>query len=283
MGTARLRIVEARHMLPALPASQQPRAGTWVAIAVGLLLGAPIFVLRLGFDKHGRYIGFRGVLVILLGLAAAALQASRGAEREARRRREWRHLPRSVPVRLGADGLALEGDEFVRHGSVVSHERVDGRLVLHVGRTEPVVLTLDPEDWLMVEELLEQAGAGRKTTADAELEAMLRAGAQTRDAYRVAAIDRGRLVKVAVDADAEPAVRVEACARLGTVEGNEERAALRASLAATAHPQVREALQAALGQARVRVASDVVEEEEKEEEEEEGEARMKPEGREGSR
>jgi hypothetical protein len=64
------------------------------------------------------------------------------------------------------------------------------------------------------------------------------------------------VLRLAVDPCADPSARTAACARLETATEQEERLALEASLAATAHPGVRQALRDTLKGARVRVARD---------------------------
>ena len=110
----------------------------------------------------------------------------------------------------------------------------------------------------MTEELVERGRAGRSETGDPELEARLLVGPRQADGYRVTALDRDRLLRLAVDAHADPSARVAAGDQLQSAGSDEERATLKASLAETAHPRVRQALQAVLegAQARLRVPAD---------------------------
>jgi hypothetical protein len=235
----------------------------WVAAIVVVLLLLPILALRMAyvfFDKHGT---FRpGPALVIIVVTAVAFLVNARSMKEDARRRSWRHRRRSRPARLGEDGIALGDDEFVRWDAVASSERQDGLLVLHAGRAEAIVLSIEPNDWLETEGLLERgrssAGGSRR---DDDLEGTLRQGTSAEapwlarigalgecGSYRVPGVDRARLWTLALDAYADPSARRAACMLLKHAHDDDERRTLRASLAVTAHPRVRAAMAAALGE-----------------------------------
>jgi hypothetical protein len=191
------------------------------------------------------------VPIVLVTMAFLYRQQQRSRDNP----RQWR---RSEPARLGADGIALGEDDFVRYQDIVAIEREGDRLVLDVGRSAPLVLALSPADRMPAEAAIDRGRhRGLRVAEDTALETLLRRGSEgdpewraridalrVRVAYRTADLDRARLWRVAEDVAADPSARVAACSLLGHVVEPQERASLASMRANTAHPSLRVALEA---------------------------------------
>src|SRR6266404_254724 len=109
------RVIRARLFLP-------PRhAKARLPGVVGLAVGAPLLVVRLAFDLHGRF----SIPHLLFGLAVLIVGAV--AVRAAGKRPWWTRVrygrPRRETADIGADGISLEGGRFLAFSEVLGVER----------------------------------------------------------------------------------------------------------------------------------------------------------------
>jgi len=197
--------------------------------------------------------GTWGLIVTVIGVLLTMAFLYPQQRRARHNPRRWR---RSESARLGADGIALGEEDFVRYQDIVSQDRVGDHLVLDVGRSDPLVLVLSPADWADAEGAIDRGRHGPRVAVDTELEAMLRRGSErdpewraridqlrVRVAYRTAELDRSSLWRVAEDVAADPSARVAACGLLAPIADPKEHQALLSMRANTAHPGVRDALE----------------------------------------
>jgi hypothetical protein len=207
------------------------------------VVGALVAGLIAMFAANG-VAGLGAMLVTLPIMATFFLGAALANWRESRvtARRVWRGLSMhgSAPIEFGADGIVLNGVEFVPYSRVRGYawER-HALLYLQIeGMEEEVAACLGHDQFGPVTALLER---GRAIAAEqASVEALPIDGA----AYRDCTIDRAQLVRIAQDPTANPAQRVAACeafARSGA-PAPEEVSAIDAAMRETAHPKVRIAL-----------------------------------------
>jgi hypothetical protein len=236
-------------MLPPLPWRSLP----WRRrIAVALIV-VPMFTFVFALvASRGGAMGLISVVIFLIVTMAILYPQQRKARQNHRR---WK---RSEPALLGADGIALGENDFVRYQEIVGLDRAGDRLLLDVGRSEPLVLAISPDDWMNAEAAIERGRRRRPRVAvDSAVEAVLRRGDEsepawlaridalrTRVAYRTVELDRSSLWLVAQDMDADASARVAACALLPRVVEPHERDAIRSMRTDTAHRGLRLALEA---------------------------------------
>jgi hypothetical protein len=236
-------------MLPPPPWRDLP----WGRKVLQTLLAASVFTF--GFALA---VSRRGLVGLIFTVVAVIATMALLYPRQRKARHNHRRWKRSEPARLGADGIALGEDDFVRYREIAALNRVGDRLLLDVGRSDPLVLAISPDDWMNAEAAIERGRQGRlRVAADTALEAMLRRGSEseaawharidtlrTRVAYRTVELDRPSLWLVAQDVDADASARVAACTLLSRVVEPKERAAILSMRADTAHPGLRVALEA---------------------------------------
>jgi hypothetical protein len=242
----RLHVIDARRMLPPLPwrSSRWPRKLLLVILsAMWLAIMASRFALQ--FWRMGP-IFTAGALLVAALLVVPCLRRWHEARHDFGRR--WR---RSLPARLGVDGIALGEGDFVRYQEIVGLEWTGDRLLLNVGGPDPLVLEISPTYHIVAREMIERGRQARLRISTDELEAVLRRGDESEQAwrsrvgvlddgagYRVAGLNRERLWRIAADAGADPSARVAAFELLGRALDVEKRRELAAMRAETAHPEL---------------------------------------------
>jgi hypothetical protein len=226
----------------------------WARKIPAILLTVSVFAFLFSVEASRRGAGGVILLVIILLVIMTFLYPQQ--RRATNRPRGWR---RSEHARLGADGIALGDDDFVRYQDIVALESSGDRLVLDVGRSDPVVLALSPADRAAAEAAIDRGRHPglRVAVDDAALETTLRRGNEgeaewraridalrVRVAYRTVDLDRSSLWRVAEDVAADPSARVAACGLLSRVVDPKEHETLLSMHANTAHPGLRDALEA---------------------------------------
>jgi hypothetical protein len=202
-----------------------------IPLLVGLLavfgLQVLLFVVPLIDISRKAPVYLLAVLAVGIGAMITSAQTPKTSRRASSR---WRAR---VPVRLGADGIAL-ADRFIHYRETLTAETESGDLVVQMRErgAKPLVLAFTNE--------LDRLHAAARCSArrDSTRGVALPEGPP---AYRVCAIRRDDLLQIIEDAGADPSARIAACVRLsedGAIT-NEERTALARTRARTAHPRVR--------------------------------------------